>query len=411
MYAEDWNRNYFLQISTQNCKKQLSNKRIAKSSEHGSDHHPIETILNLHPCPYGPEARRPYNYSKTDWKAFEEKLENYLPTIQSPTKPTIEEMDQFAKDISEAIRRATAETTPLANICPFNKRWWNKDIETLRKQAQRTRRRFIKYERQEDEDEWKKNRKTFQRKVKESKRNTWQNFVSKVNERDIWIVNNYLNSMPTNTYIPTLEGKAASNAQKTDILSRTFFPPPPSVDLRDIPNANYPDPVSTNLNITSTQVKRAIEKLAPNKAPESDEIPNHILKRCLSILQHHILALAQQSLTTGHFPQPFKETITLILRKPNKPNYTSLNAYKPIALENTIGEVLESIMAEHISYLCETFNLLPKNHFGGRPGRTTEDAMLILSESIYQAWKKREIFLRNPHGRSLQQCPSRTTYT
>ena len=25
--------------------------RTAKSSEHGSDHHPIETILNLHPCP------------------------------------------------------------------------------------------------------------------------------------------------------------------------------------------------------------------------------------------------------------------------------------------------------------------------------------------------------------------------
>ena len=49
-------------------------------------------------------------------------------------------------------------------------------------------------------------------------------------------------------------------------------------------------------------------------------------------------------------------------------------------------------MADHISYLCETFNLLPKHHFGGRPGRTTEDAMLILSESIYQAWKDGKVF-------------------
>ena len=94
----------------------------------------------------------------------------------------------------------------------------------------------------------------------------------------------------------------------------------------------------------------------------------------------------------GHFPRPFKETTTLILRKPNKPNYTKPNAYRPIALENTIGKVLESIMAEHVSYLCETFNLLPKHHFGGRPGRTTEDAMLILSESIHQAWKDGNIF-------------------
>ena len=81
-----------------------------------------------------------------------------------------------------------------------------------------------------------------------------------------------------------------------------------------------------------------------------------------------------------------------ILRKPNKPNYTKPNAYRPIALESTLGKVLESIVADHISYLCETFNLLPKHHFGGRPGRTAEDAMLILSESIYGAWKDGNVF-------------------
>ena len=110
------------------------------------------------------------------------------------------------------------------------------------------------------------------------------------------------------------------------------------------------------------------------------------------ILQHHILELAQQSITTDHFPQSYKETITLILRKPNKPNYTKPNAYRPIALENTIGKVLESIMTEHISYLCEIFKLIPKHHIDGRPGRTTEDAMLILSENIHQAWKKGNVF-------------------
>src|SRR5438046_4042246 len=49
-------------------------------------------------------------------------------------------------------------------------------------------------------------------------------------------------------------------------------------------------------------------------------------------------------------------------------------------------------MADHISYLCETFNLLPKHHFGGLPGHTTEDAMLILSESIHRAWKNGNVF-------------------
>src|SRR5436190_5336780 len=104
----------------------------------------------------------------------------------------------------------------------------------------------------------------------ESKRNTWQKFVSEADERSIWKINKYLNTTPTNAYIPTREGEAATNKQKTNTLSRTFFPPPPPADLSDIPNANYPEPVATKFNISMTQVKRAIDKLAPNKAPGPD---------------------------------------------------------------------------------------------------------------------------------------------
>ena len=85
-------------------------------------------------------------------------------------------------------------------------------------------------------------------------------------------------------------------------LKKIFFPSPSSANLSDIPNTNYPESITTNLNITITQVKQAIDKLAPNKASRLDEIPNHILKQYLSTLQHHILMLAQQNISTGHFP-------------------------------------------------------------------------------------------------------------
>ena len=60
--------------------------------------------------------------------------------------------------------------------------------------------------------------------------------------------------------------------------------------------------------------------------------------------------------------------------------------------ECTIGKVLESIITELLSYLIETHDLVPANHFGGRPQRITEDAMMVLSEYIHKAWKQREIF-------------------
>ena len=53
---------------------------------------------------------------------------------------------------------------------------------------------------------------------------------------------------------------------------------------------------------------------------------------------------------------------------------------------------MESIIADIISYLTEANDLLPPHHYGGRPGRSAEDAMMVLTENIYKAWKKGKIY-------------------
>ena len=97
----------------------------------------------------------------------------------------------------------------------------------------------------------------------------------------------------------------------------------------------------------------------------------------------------QASFRLGYFPRSFKHTTTVVLRKPNK---SKVKAYRPVALENTLGNIMESVVAEIICYLTETYKLLPAYHFGGRPGRSAEDAMMILSESIYKAWKEKKVY-------------------
>jgi hypothetical protein len=47
-------------------------------------------------------------------------------------------------------------------------------------------------------------------------------------------------------------------------------------------------------------------------------------------------------------------------------------------------------MAETLSYIAETYQLLPPEHYGGRPGRTGEEAMLLLTEKIKHAWKEQD---------------------
>ena len=205
-----------------------------------------------------------------------------------------------------------------------------------------------------------------------------------------------MNSKPTQHYIPTINGTATTNEEKANQFREVLLPTLSSLPLADTSDITathtYPEPTPFNPTITKHQLERAIGKLAPDKAPGPDEITNRILKKNFGSLQTHLLALAQACVDTGYFPSTFKKTLTIVLRKPNKPDYTKPNAYRPIALECTIGKILESIITELLSYLIETHDLLPANHFGARPQRTTEDAMMVLSENIYRAWKQREIF-------------------
>ena len=76
---------------------------------------------------------------------------------------------------------------------------------------------------------------------------------------------------------------------------------------------------------------------------------------------------------------------------PDKENYTDAKAWRPISLLATLSKVLESVIAERISHAVETYGLLPANHFGARKQRSAEQALVLLQEQIYTAWRGRRI--------------------
>jgi hypothetical protein len=210
--------------------------------------------------------------------------------------------------------------------------------------------------------------------------------MNKTNGKTIYQVKDYITNIPTPTFIPTLDTNAATNEKKISTLQKAFFPKPSSADLKDIRRAKYPEEVSYEHQVTIRQIRRVVEKLASEKAPGPDEIANTVIKKTLPLIEH-LRALMQASIDLGYFPKSFKQTNTVVLRKPGKSDYTVTKAYRSIALENTLGKVLESVMADIISYLTETYELLPAHHYGGQPRRIVEDAMMILIENIYKAWK------------------------
>jgi hypothetical protein len=73
------------------------------------------------------------------------------------------------------------------------------------------------------------------------------------------------------------------------------------------------------------------------------------------------------------------------LRKPGKPDYTVLKAFRPISLLATISKGLKAVVANRLSFMAEKHNLLPSNHFGARKRRSCEQAINVLVHRIYEA--------------------------
>lgn len=86
------------------------------------------------------------------------------------------------------------------------------------------------------------------------------------------------------------------------------------------------------------------------------------------------------SLELGYCAKLFRNLVTISMQKPHK------KSYRPIALLDTIGKTLESILAKRISAIAEIHHLLPKMHFGGRRNTSTEHAIHYLVERTYAPW-------------------------
>ena len=66
-------------------------------------------------------------------------------------------------------------------------------------------------------------------------------------------------------------------------------------------------------------------------------------------------------LDLGYYSLYWKEAIDTILKKSNKPNYTSPKVYRVISLLNCLDKINKRILAQRLGYLAETTTLLDFN--------------------------------------------------
>ncbi|XP_044717870.1 reverse transcriptase (RNA-dependent DNA polymerase) domain-containing protein [Hirsutella rhossiliensis] len=209
---------------------------------------------------------------------------------------------------------------------PYAKRWWTKDLTQLR--------RTYTY--------WR-NQARAQRRAGQSRPDLEQRAKEAAKESNIW--------------------RAAKYLKPAEELLSTFFPPLPT---RIEPEGERPQRQEIAMpDLTLQEIEEKVMAAKPWKAPGEDGLPAIVWKKLWHVVKHRIIPL----------------------RKPDKGDYTLAKAWRPISLLSTLGKILEAVVAERISYAAEAQGLLPANHFGARKRRSADQALVLLQERIYKAWR------------------------
>ena len=367
-----------------------------------TDHLPILTKLDLTAAIAPPKTM--HNFKQVDWKQFRETLDQQLARLDPPGLiNTQAQLDKACDNLTNAIQLTIKKAVPLTTICAKTKRWWTKELTILRKESKRLGRHSYKnrdkpfhYTHAQYADATK----LYHRTLDATKMNHWRDWLEKAEEPDIWTVQKLIAAPATDggsTKIPPLKYKvedtervAKTNEEKSKILAKSFFPPKPPPEP-SATRATYPQQCEKAGQINRESITRQLRKLKPYKAPGPDGIPNIILTKCADILVDRLYYIYTATYNKRLYYKPWKRFDTVVLRKPGKPSYEIPKAYRPIALINTMWKVLTAILADQLTYYAEKYQLLPQHHFGGRPGRTTTDAMHLLTYKIKGAWRKGKV--------------------
>jgi len=111
--------------------------------------------------------------------------------------------------------------------------------------------------------------------------------------------------------------------------------------------------------ISKDEINRLIKSLLNRKALGPDNILNEVLKVITSVIAEDLAKAASYYFTNRTIPESLKESITAVLRKEKKKNYSLPSSYRPVALKNTLAKVLEKHIANIILKAAEEHRLLP----------------------------------------------------
>jgi hypothetical protein len=379
-----------LAFTSQLLQQRLVECTTYEALDHGSDHFPISLQFELYPARAKPQPARAWK--KADFDLI------LTTTTQELTLPielaTVDYIDAYSNYLIGFIQKLVDLAVPWAKPSSFSVPWWNSEVAEAIRADREARHRWLDTGLADDWSERSQASRHKRKTIAKAQQRSFREAIAEAADGEgVWRLAKWGRAkaqlpaeLPVMPALQTTHGLAHTITEKAEALKARFYPTV-EADLSDIQDTSFQDSsFQDSLEVprlaTADEVSSLLRARKPYKAPGNDRIPNGFLRAMGPKLAEAVAQLANACWALGHFPARFKEARTVVLRKPGKASYSDPGAWRPIALLNTIGKLIESLMAKRLSQADEEHQLLPNTQMGARPGRSTETALELLTAQV-----------------------------
>ncbi|KAL5233988.1 hypothetical protein ACI65C_001398 [Semiaphis heraclei] len=325
-----------------------------------------------------PKSAR-YDWSRTNWIEFRKTLKSEANSRAGELE--CPDADTCAKALSEVLTQA-CETHMRRPVAGKHRTppWWNRDLERELSTLGR----------------WKKGR--AKKNCFKARRDSWRSFVTETGNRNPWgPVYKWLKSggsrpserIPasirtadgsfTSTLLETgerlMEALVLSDTAENESAEQIAIREETGVSLGEFKPASpetaaeFVPPAACDVE----EVKMAIWRMKPKKAPGLDGITAGILRQAWPVLSQQITHAFNACLRSNKFPNCWKRAAVVVIKKSSDKDPSEAKSYRPISLLPVLSKALEHIIVARIRE--DTASQMSGRQYGFTKNLSTVDAM------------------------------------
>ena len=362
----------------------------------GSDHLPILLSIPLFPVFRPNECPPSFNFQKARWDGFASYFESHCPPAEEYLSLSL---SSTAALFTSLTLNAAKSSIPFGRIKRHPKAWWSAEVE----QAVSERRKAFAAAHRSDVDRqaYISASRRASSVIAKAKAEAWQTTCSSLsprsNPKSVHSLLRSITGFPSSSpNFPNCSSPRESASVYAAYLRSHFsFSQPKALRSRargylsELRRATCP--VESHSSFYSpfspAEFLAAASNLTPSTATGPNKVSYPMLKHLPRSGMDFLLYIFNLSWSSHSFPSIWKTSSIIPIHKMGKP-LDSPASFRPISLTSCVSKLFERIILSHLLFFLESNSILSPRQAGFRPGWSTLDQILYLSQSISDGFNK-----------------------